>query len=301
MFGSVVGVASPGFRFRAIWTHVGLAGSVWIPNFFSPDWNENHEQQILTFDILAIPDRSPGTSGRTYTVLYYPQQYEKLMSTDAIVYVAADLMDLDSISMTDHGMLSVADVVVDGIGHPAIGSGTAVPAWTTTNFTSWARNVKNLSSGAPTTAGLIATAGATNITVTVQPGNAFLEAAFSSAGARMDVSRYYRAAFYCTSTASGSVYAPNVRPGFTSSRLIWVAQEDLAGGGVYSKLGAQPKVIEVWGTPPTAEPPSTAESEEMSLRWESYVIGPTHQVFGNNIYGTVRCTKVQGESFPAVP
>lgn len=294
--------ATPSFRFRGYWTRVVAVGSVWLPNFLHQDINDLQEVNVssLDLDVIFVPGRMPGASGQTYTMLYYPQQTDKLMTTDAVVYVTADLNDQDFAN--DYGTLEIDEVTVDGVDRPELGTGTSIPALTTTSFSSWRRDVQLITSlGTPTTAGLVAQARPTELYVYVPPGNEFFDAAFSCPGsAAMTPGSYYRTLWtVTTSQTPGGDIAPTVRVGVISSRLAFWVVKGLDGGGLYSSITSTPTPFEMWMCAPSPMPPSTTQTEPMTVRFEVYSLGKRNYLFNKNVSGTVRCLGVQTESFPA--
>ncbi len=308
MTSSVNGHGCPGIRMQAIWTHVTQSGSTWIPDFLNQDFNDRVEVITNTYNVAgAIPfieGREPGTSGKTYTILYYPQQTDKLMAPTAVVYITCGMLDTDTFN-EDLGTLNVDQVDVDGIARPDVGRGTLVTAngFTTTNFTNWVRDVKKLDPSGTTT-GLVATKSATNMVITVPEGNKLLEASFSSPmpGTPLKAGYYYRVLWTVNSTYTpGGNFLPAVRTSVIGTTFQWYAHKELEGGGSYSSIGTANTPFEQWVCAPSAAPPSTTATEPMQLRWEAYVLGIPNVVFNKNISGTVRCLGVLTEEFPPMP
>jgi hypothetical protein len=309
MRGSVDGAQSPSIRFRAIWTQVKQQSGAWIPDFLSQDWNDDLYVWYQTLAApLAIAGREPGTAGQTYTVLYYPQQIDTLMTTSAIVYFGCDLLDADSfMSANDAGTIILDQVDVDSLARPSMGAAgmTSVPQLTYTTAGGWGWNyARQAISGAgyppPNSTGLT-TSTATGIRVTTVRGNQMQEVSFvSPGGTPLESGKYYRALFTAGSSMTpGGDFPPETRFGFSSSRLVYVADKHLKGGGLFSNLKSTGTPAEVWMCAPS--PSSTTQTENMSLRFEALVLTPTDTVFGKNISGAVWITRVQTEKMTNVP
>jgi hypothetical protein len=306
------GQAAPGMRLRALWYRMTRSGSTWVPDFLNQDFNAVTETSILTLDPLYVPGREPGTTGKTYTLLYYPIQTDKLMTTSAATYLGCDLVDTD-IYGNDSGEIGISQVDVDGLPHPEIGVGaklnnaapTAVAGLSFNgNFNGFTAGITKIATGASST-GLVFSASAARLSVTFAPGNQLYVVAFLSPAAsavRLDSGKYYRAAFYCTSSqVSGGNFGPTTRVGIISSRFVWWTTLTLDGGGLYSSLNTTPSPLEVWTEAPSPYPQASTQSEAMQVRWESYVLLSTSQLFNKQISGTNTCTKIVTESWPAVP
>jgi hypothetical protein len=305
MTSSVNGAGCPGFRFQALWYKVmDIGGGNFIPDFLNQDYNDKAEVQVMTTDIPPVlpfvAGREPGTAGKTFTLLYYPQQIATLMDASAIVYITCDMVDADSLN-EDLGTLSIDRVDVDGFARPDVGRGTAVAALTTTNFTSWSRAAGQIAGlgQTPTTTGLVATKSATNLVITVPQGNKCLTASFSSPGAALKAGSYYRVLWTVnTDRTASSDFAPYIRTSILGSYINWFAHKNLEGGGTRSLIDSTMTPFEQWVCAPSAAPPSTTATEPMSLRFECYVLTTPNLVFNKNISGTVRCWGVQTEEFP---
>lgn len=302
LFSSVAGKPCPGFRIRAIWTKVNQVGTEWIPNFLSQDMNDSAEIQVFTsdLDILFVPGRDPGTAGQTYTMLYYPQQTDTLMASDAITYITCDLLDQDTFG-DDSGELSIDQVDVDGLARPAIGTGTSVPALSTTgDFRQWS-TFRNLLDASGNQTGVTITSNTVSgITITGPRGTFLWNYGALSPGVALTSGRYYRAVFTCTSSQTpGGDFAPTLRTGVVGGRLVWVANKTLEGGGTYSMLTSTPKEFEMWFCAPSPYPATSTQTEPMSLRLEAYSLSAVNFVFNKNVSGTLSTSKVVTESFPA--
>lgn len=312
---SPTGQAAPGMRLRALWYRMTRSGSVWIPDFLNQDFNAFTENSILTLDPLYVPGREPGTTGKTYTLLYYPIQTDKLMTTSAATYLGCDLVDTDTFG-NDSGAIEIDQVDVDGLPHPEIGVGaklnnaapTAVAGLSFNgNFNTWTGAIVKIPAAGltPSSTGLVMSATAARVSATFAPGNQLYQVAFLSPAAsatRLDSGKYYRAAFYCTSSqVSGGNFGPTTRVGIISSRFVWWTTVALDGGGLYSSLNATPSPIEVWAEAPSPYPQASTQSEAMQVRWESYILLGTNQLFNKQVSGTNTCTKVVTESWPAIP
>jgi hypothetical protein len=304
------GQAAPGMRLRALWYRVTRSGSTWIPDYLNQDFNAGTETVLYTLDPMYVPGREPGTTGKTYTLLYYPVQTDKLMTTSAATYLGCDLVDTD-IYGSDGGAIGINQVDVDGLPHPEIGAKlnnaapTAVAGLSFNgNFNGFTAGITKIAAGASST-GLVFSASAARVSVTFAPGNQLYVVAFLSPAAsavRLDSGKYYRAAFYCTSSqVSGGNFGPTTRVALISSRFVWWTSMALDGGGLYSSLNTTPSPIEVWAEAPSPYPQASTQSEAMQVRWESYVLLSTNQLFNKQVSGTNTCTKIVTESWPAVP
>lgn len=307
------GASSPGIRLRALWYRVTRLGPMWVPDYLNQDFNAFTETSILTTDPVDVPGREPGTTGKTFTLLYYPIQTDKLMTTSAVTYLGCDLVDTDAFG-PDGGTIALNQVDVDGLPHPEIGgklnnaAPTAVAGLSFNgNFNTWTGNISKIPAAGftPTSTGLVISATAARVSVTFAPTNQLYVVAFLSPAAsatRLDSGKYYRAAFYCTSSqVSGGNFGPTTRVGIISSRFVWWTTMALDGGGLYSSLNTTPSPIEVWAQAPSPFPQASTQSEAMQVRWESFVLLSPNQAFNKVISGTNTCTKVVTESWPAVP
>jgi hypothetical protein len=295
---------SPSFRMRGVWTHVVQSGGSWNVDFLNPDRGDNVEQSYLSMDldIFFVPGRCAGLTPQNYSLLYYPQQIDTLMSSSAVVIISFDLMDVDALpGSADHGKLSVNEVIVDGLDRPATNSptATAVPGLSFTNFAGWTPLTKTLD---PTgnNAGTLPVVGATQIQITVAGTNKLFQASTASPSPiPLDTGRYYRAIFTVTSTQASGNFGPTIMAGFGSSRSVGTSVKHLEGGGTWSQIGTTPTEYEVWMEGPSAVAPSTTQSEPWFLRFESYLISNPNLLFNRTIAGTLRCTGVVTQSFPA--
>jgi hypothetical protein len=298
--GPATGLASPGFRLRVLWTRVAQIGGAWASDFMSQDMNDDWEVFYSTYDLaaIAVPGREPGATGKTYTALFYPQQIDSLMSTQAVTYITFDLVDNDSFG-NDSGTLYVDQVDVDGVDRPEITSplARAEAALSFTSFSTWSRSIVGIGTGY-TSAGLSLTVGASSIDITVAAGNAMLEAsAASPGGTALDSGRYYRTIFTVTSTQASGNFGPHIRAGFVSSRYGFSVTKRLRGGGTWSQIGTTPTPLELWMEAPSPYPATGTQSEPIQVRFTTYVDLNPVQPFNRTIAGTLRCTNILTQSF----
>jgi len=300
MRSSVSDLTCPGFRFRALWTHVAQSGGNWVTDFMNPDYSDDYEMTFSTIDtpFTAVPGRPPG-SGKTIDMLYWPQQIDTLMTTDAVVMISADLVDMDTFNQ-DAGILYVDRVDVDGVDRPDGSAGTTVTALTFNSFTNWTKQIVSVGTGS-STAGLTLNCGASSIDINVAAGNKMFEASAASPGTALESGRYYRVIFTATSTQASGNIGPTIRASFVSSKYVFSANKTLKGGGTWSQLGPTPQELEVWMQAPSPLPPSTTQTEPMILRFESYLLDNPAPPFMKTVAGVVHCTKVVTHSFPASP
>jgi len=300
---SADGPLVPGFRMRAIWTRVVQSGGAWNVDFLNPDTNDNYEVMNTGIYIPAgnvgVLGREPGVAGKVYTALFYPQQIDSLQSTSAVTYITYDLVDVDTFA--DHsGTLYVDQVDVDGMDRPATNSSlaTAVPGLTyTTGFTGWVAQVASIGAGSSLPA---APAIGADIAITVASANKLFEVSVvSPGGTALESGRYYRSIFTVTSTQASGNIGPTIRAGYASSRMTYSVNKDLGGGGTWSQIGPTPTEFEVWIEAPTPWPQAGTLTEPIQLRFESYLTANPHPIFNKPIAGTLRCTRVVTQMFPA--
>jgi len=306
MRGSVNGDASPSIRFRAIWTRVMQQAGSWVPDFQNQDFNDDLYIWYQSLGApFSVPGREPGTAGKTFTLLYYPQQTDTLMTTTGIVYLGCDLLDADTLNPTgDAGTLILDQVDVDSFARPSPGVGmTSVPQLSYTTVGNWGWTyARQVISGAPANNTGLTTSVATGIRVNTVRGNAMQEISFvSPGGLALESGKYYRAIFRAHSSMTpGGDFPPETRFGFVSSRLVFINDKHLMGGGLYSNLKSTGSDAEVWICAPT--PFATSNTENMALRFEALVLLPTYAQFGNkNMSGSVWISSVRTEKMTVVP
>jgi hypothetical protein len=306
MSSSVNGQGCPGLRFRAWWTKVLLSGSTWIPDWNATDFVDLYEQNYTTLTGMYVQGREPGTAGKTFTMLYYPQQTDTLMSeTSAVVYVTCDLLDDDAFG-TDAGIINIDQVDVDGFARPPVGAPgmNAVPGLSfDTNFSSWAstRFAKKLDPSA-TTATLTMSANTAGITITCGAGTSLWEYGFSSPmpGVTLADGRYYRALWQATSSQTpGGPAVPTVRTGIISTSFSYYQNKKLEGGASFATLKSTPTDFEQWWAAPS-NIGSTTATEPFQLRFEAYVLFQP-DLRGKQQSGTVGLRKVTTEWMNALP
>lgn len=298
------GAVCPGFRMRAIWTKVTQSGGQWVVDFLNQDYNDDMEVMVITMDSPPAPagyghvaGREPG-AGKTYALLFYPQQIDSLMSTDGIVYITFDMVDIDSFG-NDAGTLSVNDVTVDALDRPASNKGTTVTAFTYSSFsTGWSRVVQGIGTGY-SSAGLSIVTGASDIAITVAAGNQMFEASAVGPYSPMSSGLYYRTIFTLTSTQASGNFGPFMRAGWVSQQVAWTANKHLKSGGTWSAVGSTPTEFEMWVEAPSPLPPSTSQTEPMAIRFESYLTQNPVLPFNRTCAGTLRCQKIVTHTFPA--
>jgi hypothetical protein len=303
MRGSVDGEGSPGIRMRAVTGKVSdtLVPGEWYPNFLSQDFNSD-----LTVNYFTPPapnyqaGREPGTAGKTYTILNWPQQIESLMATDTTTYFSCDILDLDKSFADDAGMISVEQVDIDGINRPATGTGTKVDSLSFTDFTAWSAAASPLDA----TLAVLPTwsQSATQISLNVQPGAQYYDAAALSPATPLEAGGYYRVIFTVSSTAQAGTgdFGPTFRMGFMSRSFAFSSDKNLPGGGLLSAITSTPEEYEVWmEAPPVA---SGTQTEDISVRFQSWLLASnTGFPFQKNVSGTITCTEVLVEQFPVPP
>jgi hypothetical protein len=297
------GAACPGFRLRANWIKVYFESSLnrWLSAFTDPDFNAEQQIVYATFDPRHIAGREPGSSGQTYTLLYYPEQTETLETT-GIIYLALDMLDNDVLGAGDEGTISCDRIDVDWFDNPNVGSGRLETAMSTTDFSTWQPGVTIIDPAASTT-GLQISATASGITISVASGNTLFEAVARSPAVTLEPGRYYRVTYTITnSQQAGGPFGPTVRGAINSLEFIFGANKDLAGGGLLSAYDDTPSPYQFWIQAPTADagtsPPAT---EDMALIFESYLLQNPNPQFGKAIQGTLGCTEVVTESWAPFP
>jgi hypothetical protein len=301
---SVDGQTCPGFRTRALTTHVmDAGGGTWVPDFLSPDINSDLTVNYFTPDIAYVAGREPGTAGKTYDCLSYAQQTDTLMSTSMITYFSCDLLDLDRAFSDDAGTIYVDQVDIDGISRPLEGTGRAEAGL------SFDGNLDQFSGAVSPVAGGTHVPPAWNITaaeiaLNVSPGNQFFDASAISPAVPLEAGRYYRIIYTVSSSATpGGDFGPTFRLGFGSASFAFSTDKNLGGGGILSAIGSTQEPFEVWMQAPPVAAPAT-ETEGIFARFQSWLLSSnTGFPFNKNVSGTIRCHKVVTESFdpPAAP
>jgi hypothetical protein len=257
--GTVDGSLSPGLRLRVVWHKVAdIPGFGWATDLLDPDIQASHFVSYTTLGSgLHVEGREPGTAGQRYQLLYYPVQTQTLMTTNHVVFVSADLLDADSIE-ADAGEIFIEQVVVDGLTNPPVGSGRAENAHSYggtsgNDFSGWLGTSTAIGDPANLPAAGTATAG--SVSITVGPTNTNFEAPIATqGGAPLESGRYYRSIWTVSATGVGTnQVAPTVRCGFSSSRLVWGSDYELAGHGLLAKFDATPKAFETWHVAPSEE------------------------------------------------
>ena len=296
---------TPGFRFRVWWTRViwdAVRGG-YIPDFYNPDFTDLYEAQYSTNDAMYVTGRVPGTPGKTYTVLYYPQQIDTLMTTNAITYMSCDLLD-DDITGNDAGVINIDQVDVDGFDRPEIGAPgmTSVPALSVaSDFSSWAfSRYQNKLDVSASTATLVQSANAAGITISCSPGTSLWEAGFNSAGVALRNGRYYRVLFRAKSSqTAGGDAVPVVRAGLISDLFSAWCNKRLEGGATFATLASTGTDYEFWYAAPT-NLQSSSNTETFSVRFEGYII-TSPDLRNKQQSGMIGCTRVTTEYMLALP
>jgi hypothetical protein len=264
----------------------------------NPDMGDDWEAIYYTYDntTIYVAGREPGTAGKTYTMLFYPSQFESLMNAQAIVYITCDLVDIDTFG-NDAGTLSINQVDVDGFARPATNSALAraEPTLTfTSGFTGWTPNVSVFATPG-NSAGMTPVVGST-IAITIAATNTNTEASVvNPGGASLESGRYYRTIFTVTSSYTGTNFGPTLRVGYTSSRFVWAVNQRLKGGGTFSAIGTTPVAYEVWAEAPT--PFTGILTEPMQVKFSTYVDVNPAVPFNRPIAGTLRLTSAVTQSF----
>jgi hypothetical protein len=293
------GATVPGFRLRAVTTHVTLSGSDYIPDFLNPDTNSDLTAEYFTPDIAYVDGREPGTAGKLYEILSYPEQVESLLQDTLITYVTCDLLDLDKAFSDDSGTLIIEQVDVDGMDRPAAGAGTAVAALSFAgNFAGWTTSDVVIGTGG-SYGTWTQSPPSTELGVTIASTNSLFDMSAVSAATPLDVGTYYRAIFTVAASTTGSNAAPTLRAGFVSSQFSYSVSKNLPGGGLLTALTSTPYEYEVW----TQAPPVAAgetQTEGISMRFETWLTAnPTGFPFDLTVAGTLTCSDVAVEQFPA--
>jgi hypothetical protein len=300
---SVDGATCPGFRARALTTHVVDSGDPaigWMPDFLSQDTNSDLTVNYFTPDIAYVPGREPGIAGKTYDILSWPQQIDSLMAETVVTYFTADLLDLDRVFSDDTGTLSVDQVDIDGVSRPVDGTGRAEPTLSFNgNFDTFTEIINPVTGGVsvPPSFG----SSAAEIVLIVTSGNAFFDASSVSPAVPTDPGRYYRATFTVSSSATpGGDFGPTFRLGLGSSSFSFSVDKNLSGGGLLSAIGTAQEPFEVWMQAP---PATAAQTEGLFVRFQSWLLGSnTGFPFNKVVSGTIRCHEVVTESFdPPTP
>lgn len=294
------GQSCPGFRMRANWHKVtfNTQFNLWILDLTDQDFNAEQQLVYATFDGLHIAGREPGTSGQTYTLLYYPEQTDTV-DTTGVVYLAFDLLDNDTFpNAADNGALSCSQIDIDHFDNPAIGAGRQ--DYDTTDFAGWVDGVTKIFD-TWNTSGLSVTHGAGGVVITVQSTNRDFEAVSHSPDIALDSGRYYRATFMVTSSQTpGGPFGPTVRGSIASSTFIFSNQKDLKGGGLLSAFDSTPRPYHVWVQAPSEQ--AGGQTEPMWMIFESYLTDNPSPFFpSKTIQGTVTCTRALLESWPEMP
>lgn len=299
MRSSVDGQTCPGFRIKAVTYPVVQSGGSWIPDFTSQDFNASEEAHFYTADPFYVAGREPGTAGKTYTILSYPEQTESLMSTTVVTYFGVELLDMDKTFSNDSGTLYVDQVDIDCLDRPAVGTGTAVPSLSFTDFSGWA-TTQNAIGGGGTPNPPAITATATGISCTLTNTNAWFDDTALSPAVALTPGAYYRVLFTVSITGiSGTDFGPTCRTGLVSSRFNWSTVKNLSGGGLLANIGSTPQPFEAWAVGP---PATAATTENCSVRFETWLTNNnTGFPFNRNVSGTIRATQVVVEQFPAPP
>jgi hypothetical protein len=295
---SVDGQTCPGIRMRAPTVVVSEASpGVWIPDFLSQDLNSDLTVNIFTPDFGYVANREPGTAGKTYDILSWPQQTDSLPNTTTITFFSCDLLDLDKGFSDDSGTITIDQVDIDGIDRPAAGAGRAEAALSFTDFSAaagWSGNVQPIAGGSHSAP--VFTLGTTELSLNCAVGTQWYDAAAISPAVPLEVGRYYRAIFTVSSTAApGGNFGPTFRLGFGSSAFAFSADKNLAGGGLLSAIGSTPEAFEVWMQAP---PAAGTETEPLFVRFQSWLLASnTGFPFNKIVSGTIRTTEVAVDSF----
>jgi len=316
---STEGVASPtespGVRMRGLTSHVSQQTGTWEQDFANQDFTSTEYVTIGTIDfqmaIGGLDGRVPGT-GQEYQLLVFPRQVaETLLSEDpdspVVMYFSYDVLDLEGqTSLTgnaDAGTHVIDSVVIDCLDRPEIGTGTAVPEMSFSDFsTGWSTGIKDLGTGTRNDGGLVVTAGA-DVSITVATGNQHFDAyAEMTDGVSVEAGRTYRLAFWCTSseTGGGTIKGPTVRVHLTSTRFVYTAVKELSGGALISRLTSTPSLMELWVLAPAADTTQATAgvTEPMKATFESYLAAnaaawPDFRT----VEGTVTLTDLETEVF----
>jgi len=296
------GAVCPGFRLRANWVKVEYNSSlgIWVTNYTDQDFNAEQQMVYATFDPVHIAGREPGSSGQTYTLLYYPVQTETLETT-GITYLAFDMLENDT-QGNDEGTISCDQIDVSWFDNPAVGSGRAEAAMSTTDFSAWTPGITNIDPAA-NTSGLTVTPSASGITIVVAPGNTLFEAVARGPAVTLEPGRYYRVTYTITNSQTpGGAFGPTVRGAINSLDFVFGNNKDLAGGGLLSAYDSTPRPYQFWVQAPSADagtsPPAT---EDMALVFESYLLQNPNPQFNKAVNGTLTCTEVVTESWAPFP
>jgi hypothetical protein len=289
---SVDGSGCPGFRTKAVTLPVTQSGGDWIPDFLSRDFNVSCEQWYQTPNQTHVAGREPGTAGYTLNIYSWPEQTESLMTSTVVTYFGIDIADLYKTFQDDTGTIYVDQVDIDCVDRPDRNSplATDVAGLSTTDFSAWTTAIQQ--TGAGTKVDPTVSATATEMSITVLPTSEYFDASIVGPAVALTPGTVYRAIFTVSSTATpgGDVFGPRFRCGFVSSAFAASVDRDLQGGGLLSAIGPTPVPYEVYLEAP---PTDAAETEGMSVRFESY-LGPHNTGFPYNAdqEGTIRCTEV---------
>lgn len=299
------GVATPGFRIRVFTGHMVQFNGEFVPDFTNQDYLDEQQVQFSSLDFAAVGNREPGASGKTYTMLYYPQQVpETLLAPNVTTFFAVEMLDTEG--GNDAGTLFVDDVKVDAIDRPELGAGTAIDAWTTTSFVaaSWNTGTNKLDNTNYNGTGLTVGVQSGALAITVASGNQWFESyAEPATGINLTPGNYYRFAWMVTSTESSENFGPRVRVAIASERFVWIAFKELAGGALLARFDTTPKLMEMWAVAPTADPQNAdGKTEGTKPRFESWLTtSNTGFPFFKTVAGTVRAVSVTTEEFQPIP
>jgi hypothetical protein len=297
MSSDVDGMDCPGFRFRALWSFVewNAANSIWVIDFDNQDFNA---YVVMTYktgigSLFYVEGREPGTTGQTYTLLYYPQQTATLMDDDAVVWVSADMLD-DDVTGGDAGTIRCEQVDVDGFPRPAVDASTSVPALTMSNFAAWSPLIDSIGPGS--IAGVTNVASASGVAIGCTTSDEFFHAhTVNDSPQQLQSGRYYRSIYTVSSTYTpGGDFHPLIRAGFASSKFAFAMDKEMEGGGLYSAISS-PTEYEVWCVAPTEDGAGTGLTEAMNLRFASFLTTNLKFFFNTNVSGTITLSDVYTE------
>jgi hypothetical protein len=283
---------------RAAWTKVFEAPGVgWAPDFLDLDINTRSWVVYQTPPFgLSVPGREPGAAGQEYTVLFWPVQTQTLMTTESIVLISADILDMTA---DNAGTLWINQVDVDGFGNPPMGSGRAEPDHTYgasgKAFSNWTPAIADLGGGNIT--GVSATPSAGQVAISFGPTNNLFEASLTGDPAPMESGRYYRIVWTLTASTGTGQQLPTARLGVASSRLAYSVDYELEGHGLLARIDTTPTDMEMWMVAPSEAEAGTGLTEDMQVRLDSWVGLQPFAVTTRNVAGTLTATEVVTESF----
>jgi hypothetical protein len=288
----------PGFRLSAGWYKVELVGTQWVLAFFDRDINALQYVPVATFNGNHVDGREPGDTAQTYTLLFYPEQTDTLVSTGCAI-LTFDLFDNDTfVGADDAGTLHCDGIDVDHFDNPTVGNGRAEPQFSATDFSGWTQFVQPLDPVLVDTTGLVIDQTAPGMSITVASGNQFFEASVAGPSSPLDSGRYYRATFMVSSSQQpGGPLGPTVRGAIGSSLFVAGVTKDLKGGGLLSAFDATARPYYVWYCAPSPAPPSVDQTEPMQVIFDSYLTANPDAIFGVAVQGTVTCDEVITESW----